>query len=247
MTSGRGHTPQDPGAKAIVDKNGLVFGTIGGGKVEAKAIAYAQDVLASGKAITPQTFTWNLQRDIGMSCGGEGTYLFELYNSKNWEVAVFGAGHVAQALTRTLTNLECKITCVDARQEWIDQLPQLHNLTALCVPNPADFVKTLNTSTYFVVMTQGHAFDVPILYEIFKEFPDAPYVGVIGSHPKALKIKNELKEKGISEELLTRLRCPMGLDLGNNQPFEISISITGELIQVRDRLLKLSTADSNRG
>ena len=43
---------------------------------------------------------WNLQRDVGMTCGGAVQLLLECYNLRRWHIVVFGAGHVAQALTR---------------------------------------------------------------------------------------------------------------------------------------------------
>ena len=43
---------------------------------------------------------WNLQRDIGMTCGGLVKLFFEVYNRNDWHVVVFGAGHVAQALVK---------------------------------------------------------------------------------------------------------------------------------------------------
>jgi xanthine dehydrogenase accessory factor len=84
-------------------------------------------------------------------------------------------------------------------------------------------------------MTMGHAHDVPILAEIAKHAPDCPYVGVIGSDIKGKRIRNDLKELGISPEFINKLRVPMGLPLGTNHPYEIAISIAAELIQVRDQ------------
>lgn len=248
MLAGKGHTPQDPGAKILVTCEGLAAGTIGGGKIEARAISYARELLEKVPLdLNPQVITWNLQKDIGMSCGGEGTYLFEVHSPSHWKIAVFGAGHVAQALTRSLVTLDCLVTCVDSRSEWIGKLPTDSKLSPFVVEIPSTQVRSFDANTFFVVMTQGHANDVPVLKEIFEKFPDAPYIGVIGSDPKALKIKTELRTLGISEELLNRLRCPMGLPLGSNQPAEIAISIVAELIQVRDRWFSFSRASSKEG
>jgi xanthine dehydrogenase accessory factor len=84
-------------------------------------------------------------------------------------------------------------------------------------------------------MTRGHATDVPVLREVLHQFPDAPYLGVIGSNVKGIKIRNEMKAEGFDPERVVRIRSPMGLDLGNNDPAEIAISIAAELIQVRGR------------
>lgn len=60
----------DRGAKGIVTCSGIEGGTIGGGKIEAAAIDYAQRLLSQGRQHA-ELVTWNLQTDIGMTCGGE--------------------------------------------------------------------------------------------------------------------------------------------------------------------------------
>ena len=234
MTSVRGSAPQDPGAKALVTTNGLEAGTVGGGKVEARAIELAQEILQSVEQSPPQTITWNLQKDIGMTCGGEVTFLFEHFHATNWPIVIFGAGHVSQALTRTLLNLNCQVTCLDPREEWTSRLPEGINI--LTVENPADEVKNFPKNSFFISMTKGHAFDVPILKAIYDHAPNCPYVGVIGSNVKGDRIKTELTEKGVSQEFISKMKVPLGLPIGNNDPYEIAISITAELLQIRDQI-----------
>ncbi len=235
IASARGSVPQNRGAKAIVTKEGLVFGTVGGGKVEARAIQEALEILNSPDAteLSPKLCTWNLQTDIGMTCGGEMTYLFELHHQSSWPIAVFGAGHVSQAFIRILSQLPCQITCIDHRSEWIEKLPNLSNLKKLCLPEPESIVKDLHPKSSFIVMTQGHAKDLPILKEIFTRHPQASYVGGIGSHVKALRLKKELLDFGISKNLVDQFVCPIGLDFGSNHPAEIAVSICAQLLQRR--------------
>ncbi len=235
LTNVRGEAPQDIGAKAIISQKGLEFGTVGGGKVEARAIKKAQELLESNtdKVLS---LTWNLQTDIGMTCGGEVEFLFEVFQSTPWPIVVFGAGHVAQALTRTLLNLNCQVTCIDHRREWVEKLDS--KTKSVVHAEPAQLVQSFAPNTFFISMTQGHAHDVPILYEVFKHFPHCLYVGVIGSEIKGKRVKMELKEMGASSDFLQKLRVPIGLPLGSNHPYEIAVSIVAELIQVRDALKK---------
>ena len=79
LLSLRGSAPQVPGAKCLVTASGLVAGTIGGGKVEARAIERAIEVLSSKKKSDPIQITWNLQRDIKMTCGGECTFFSSIF------------------------------------------------------------------------------------------------------------------------------------------------------------------------
>ena len=247
LLSSRGSAPQETGAKAIVTCQGLHFGTVGGGKVEARAIAMSQELLGPSTDRGPVMRTWNLQRDIGMTCGGEVTFLFEVHDAKKWPIAVFGAGHVAQAVVRVLATLECHVTCVDHRPEWLDRLPESPRLARIRLSTAVEartVVETLDPRTFFVVMTQGHATDVPILEEIFRRRPDVPFVGVMGSDVKAMKIRNELVALGVPAALVERLRCPIGLSLGNNEPAEIAISVAAQLL--RDRDMAFTRSDEAR-
>lgn len=231
LTSTRGSSPQDPGAKIVVTREGLCAGTVGGGKVEAAAIKKAQAILDSKSELPPEIVCWNLQKDIGMSCGGESTFLFEHFHQTHWPIIVFGAGHIAQALTRVLAKLNCHVTCVDSRQEWV---AKLEGVKAVHHPIPKEMVATFDPKSFFICMTMGHAHDVPILLEISKHAPDCHYVGVLGSDVKGIKIKRELKEMGVDESFLNKLRVPIGLPIGTNHPYEIAISIAAELLKVRD-------------
>ena len=232
QTSVRGSAPQDPGAKMVVTQEGLHFGTVGGGKIEAHAIKKSLEMIDKNTATHTELVTWNLQKDIGMSCGGEASYLFEFHPNLSWPIAIFGAGHVSQALTRVLSNLNSSVTCIDHREEWTGKLVGVKSITH---PDPKTLVSTFSENTFFICMTMGHATDVPILFEIFKHAPDTPYVGVIGSEVKGIKIKKELKDLGVSADFLEKLKVPMGLPIGSNHPYEIAISIAAEIIQIRDQ------------
>lgn len=233
LTSVRGGAPQELGAKAIITEQGLYWGTVGGGKIEAHCIRKAQEILSTKNAPRLESFIWNLQRDIGMTCGGEVTMIFETYGEASWKVVVFGAGHVSQALVRTLLTLDCQVTCIDPRPEWIEKLPSSPKLKTIHALQPKQLVSTLDPSSYFVVMSQGHATDVPILFELFTKYPDARYIGCMGSDIKAKKMKNDLLAQGISMSALERFRSPIGMDIGGNTPAEIAISVAAQLLECR--------------
>jgi xanthine dehydrogenase accessory factor len=230
----RGSAPQNLGAKIIVTESGLDQGTIGGGKIENHCIKFAQELLKK-KDSNPSYYKWNLQKDIGMSCGGEVTILFEPTILLSWPIVIFGAGHVSQALSRVLSKLKCHLICIDSRAEWIEKLQIANKITH---HNPSELVANFDSNSFFLSMTMGHAHDVPILFEIFKHHPLCPYVGVIGSEIKGKKIKAELKQLGCSDAFIQKLKVPMGLPIGNNDPEEIAISIAAQLIQSRDEASK---------
>jgi xanthine dehydrogenase accessory factor len=238
MVDAVGSTPQDAGTKMLVDPSGLVFGTVGGGRVENQAIQFAQRMLSDRDQPTTTLVEWNLQRDVGMTCGGAVKLYFEAYNHRQWRIVIFGAGHVAQALVRCLLEMECHVVCVDPRPEWIGKLPASAKLTKIQTDNMPEYVAKLADDDFVLCMTMGHKTDKPVLEEIFRRGRQPAYLGVIGSMAKRKVLVRELRESGIPADQAERFRCPIGLDLGTNQPGEIAVSVAAELIQVRDAAAK---------
>jgi xanthine dehydrogenase accessory factor len=229
----KGSVPQALGAKALITQNGLMDGTVGGGKVEAKAIQKAQEILANKDSKACLVLEWNLTKDVGMTCGGVVNFLFELHRPKNWNIIVFGAGHVAQELVPMLTRLDCAVTCIDQRQDWLNKIEDQDNLTKIQAEKLEEHVKNYNSDCYFVLMTQGHSTDLPVLSEILKQH-NPRFIGVIGSDTKALTLRTNLKNLDFSQEKIHSFHCPIGLKIGNSTPIEISHSVIAQLLQVRD-------------
>jgi xanthine dehydrogenase accessory factor len=230
-----GSVPQERGAKMIVTMNGLHYGTVGGGKVETKAIAEAQKMLRGERADSTYFVQWQLNKDVGMTCGGVVKLYFETHNAGRWHIVVFGAGHVSNALLTMLVHFDCAITCIDPRNEWLDKLPASPKLTKVRTDDMPSMVAKLPDDAFVVLMTMGHTTDKPILIEILRTRA-FPYIGVIGSDAKANILHSDLREAGLPEEAHARFVCPIGLDLGTSHPYEIAVSVIGQLIQVRDGL-----------
>ena len=223
-----GSTPADAGAKMVVSATGREFGTIGGGRIEARVIEAATEMLESGQHT--QFVDWSLKADIGMTCGGRVRLFFESWNSSPWQIVIFGAGHVTQALARLLVSLPCQLTCIDPRSDWLDQLPD--GVTTLCLEDPKSHVQSLPDETFVLCMTRGHKSDFPILETIFHDQRKFAYLGVIGSKAKAAVLRKELSEVGVDS---ADFHCPIGLPIGGNLPAEIAVSIAAQMITIRDQ------------
>lgn len=231
----RGSAPQIVGARAIVTADGIESGTVGGGKIEAAAIQHAQSLLTEDSTTTTDLVTWNLQTDIGMTCGGEVKLFFEAHTSTPWPIVVFGAGHVAQSLVPLLLNLNCQVTCIDSRPQWLAKLPEHAKLKIRCLETPCDAVASQPVNSFFVLMSRGHSTDLPVLAEILKT-RNAPYIGCIGSQQKASVLRRDLAKQKVPDEKIQSFVCPIGLPIGNNTPAEIAFSVVAQLIQKRDEL-----------
>ena len=230
----RASAPQDIGAKIIVTQDGIAYGTVGGGKVEAWVIRESQNMLNQPSENQHLFVTWNLQKDVGMTCGGEVRFFFERFCVGVWNICIFGAGHVAQALVPLLCQLPCRVHCVDPRQEWLDKMEDRRNLQKYRIEDPEEAYQIIPEGAFVALMTKGHSTDVPILRRIFEQKLSLPYLGMIGSDTKAFRVKKQLLNYGIPQEKIDQLRSPIGLKLGSNHPVEIAVSISAEMLKVRD-------------
>ncbi len=229
ITAVRGSVPGVLGGKALITAEGLIAGNLGGGKVEAKAIAQALELLCSKECY--KASTWNLQRDVGMTCGGEMAFLFEKITAiPPWHIAVFGAGHVSQALVPVLATLACHIDVFDTRSDWLARFSPMKNVILHQVMRFEDGADYLQPQSFVLSITQGHSCDRPVLRVVLGRFPEVPFLGVIGSPAKRAVLLRELKEDGIPDALLEKIICPLGLTIGGNDPAEIAISIAAQLL-----------------
>jgi xanthine dehydrogenase accessory factor len=237
LVEARGSVPQDTGAKMLVTSAGLHCGTVGGGRVEARAIAEAQAMLTASSAARPTFVSWTLKGDIGMTCGGAVKLYFEphLAGGAAWTIAIFGAGHIAQALLPVLAPLACRLSCFDSRAEWLARLPMSRNLRIEQREDLAAVVDELPDGAFVICMTQGHKTDRPILFRALST-QRFPFIGAIGSDSKAAILRRELVADGLDAKRAEEFHCPIGLPFGTNHPHEIALSIAAQLLTERDKV-----------
>ncbi len=240
-----GSTPQDRGSKMLVTAEGRVHGTTGGGRIEARCLAEAKALLDDPTAPKTRFFQWSLEKDIGMTCGGVVRVYFEAFNVTRWNIVVFGAGHVAQSVIELLSKLDCRITCIDPRQEWLARIPDSPKITKIKASDMAGEVAKIPEQSFVVLMTMGHSSDSPILVEILRN-RTFPYLGVIGSHSKAKRLRQDIAAAGLPEEAQKAFRCPIGLEIGSDAPAEIAVSVAAQLLEERDRLYASQPASRQR-
>ncbi len=241
----KGSAPQVVGAKMLVTEdcnNSPYSGTVGGGKLELFSIEHAKKLLAADNQQATDNLSLNLQKDISMTCGGVVQLFFEVYRHNSWNIAVFGAGHIAQALIPILLTLNCKIQCFDSRAEWLEKLPDSPALTKTRLDELPDAIAQIPTDSYIISVTRGHSEDVKIVEKLFQD-RTPPFIGIIGSKSKAVAIKKQLKTLGIKQNQLEQIRCPVGLSIGENIPNEIAISITAQLLQLKPKFSHLTSTN----
>lgn len=151
------------------------------------------------------------------------------------QVYVFGGGHVSQALVPVLARLDFRVTVVEERPQFADPalfpdagqvlLGDYWNIGRTVALQPWD---------YAVVLTRGHQGDYALLEQLLRQ--PLAYVGCIGSRRKVAATAQRLRDAGVPEAAITRLRSPIGLEIGAETPAEIAISIAAQLIQCRAAL-----------
>jgi xanthine dehydrogenase accessory factor len=145
---------------------------------------------------------------------------------------VFGAIDFAAAVARLGVFLGYRVTVCDARPVFATarRFPEAHEV--ICAW-PHDYLAgtELDERTVICVLTHDPKFDVPLL-ELALRSP-AAYIGAMGSRRTHDDRMDRLRERGLTEDELARLRSPVGLDIGARTPEETAVSIAAELIQLR--------------
>ena len=147
---------------------------------------------------------------------------------------VFGGGHIAVPLVQFAKALEFAVVVVDDRQDFAnkERFPQADEVK---VGEFANVTKSMDFSEgdCVVIITRGHAHDETVLKECLSKARLPGYIGMIGSRDKIARTFANLREQGISQELLAKVRAPIGLDIGARTPAEIALSIIAEIVAYR--------------
>lgn len=228
----RGSIPSFESAKLLVREDGSLFGTVGGGCVEAEVWAMARQVMLEEK---PRKLTFNLNNDpsydTGLLCGGTLEVFVEPILPTPY-LYIFGAGHVSMSLSKVATLAGFSTIIVDDRDTYAnrERFPEAAEIHA------EDYEKVFerllpNSSSFLIAVTRGHRDDMRVLR--WAVGTPARYIGMIGSKRKAIEVLRALEKEGLPREQLERVRSPMGLEIGAISPEEIAVSVVAEMVAVR--------------
>ena len=205
------------GAKVVLDRaDGLVAGTIPGEILDA--------VMADAASL--------MDREQSRTLGyGEHEVYIETVAPQP-RLLIIGAVHIAQELCRIAHSLGFRVIVNDARPFFTtrERFPEAHQVI---VGWPGEIADQLDIDgrTYVVMLSHDARFEDPILPLVLPS--DARYIGVMGSRRTHRRRVERLRKAGFPEDQVARIRGPVGLDIGAEQPGEVAISILAEMIQVR--------------
>lgn len=239
-------TSAKAGGKALVTSGGEIFGFVGGGCVTGAVRRVAAEVLASG---SPRLIRVKPKEDVVELLDADGVELHKSSCPSGGTVELFiepmlmaprcivcGASPVAASLVALARAMGYR-TVVAALEEDHGRVPDADSYVAgfdLADINPV-------AGDAIVVSTQGKR-DREALHAALST--DARYVSFVGSRRKAATLMNAVREKGMPEERLARLKAPAGLDIGAIEPEEIALSIMGEIVNRRRRALRDEAEDA---
>ncbi|MER7191972.1 XdhC/CoxI family protein [Streptomyces flaveolus] len=214
------------GRALLVRADGSYEGGLGGHpELDRTAVTETRALLDAGR-----TGTVGLSED-GSHCPGGLTLLVESRVPPP-RMIVFGAVDFAAALVRAGKFLGHHVTVCDARPVFATwaRFPEADEVV---VDWPHRYLRGTPTDgrTVLCVLTHDAKFDVPLLTEALR-MPVA-YVGAMGSRRTHEDRERRLREAGLGEHELARLRSPIGLDLGARTPEETALSIAAEIVAAR--------------
>ncbi len=261
IAEAQGSVPREAGAAMLVTASGAM-GTIGGGTVEHRALTHARTMLggADDDAVERNQDGLILDFPLGPAldqcCGGHMRVAFAVFGAADLErlreargeldlwpggpvlieaaaprhVVIYGGGHVGTALARALAPLPFAVRWVDARLDAFPaEIPA--GVETVETPLPEAEAKAAPGDALHVVLTHSHALDLEIIAAVL-ERGDFGFLGVIGSATKKALFLRRLRERGIAENRLARLTCPIGVPgVRDKRPEVIAASVAVQLLE----------------
>jgi xanthine dehydrogenase accessory factor len=174
-----------------------------------------------------------------------GTHIMRGPDGRRWLVdkvaapvdhlMLFGAGHVGAAIVRALSPLPCRITWVDERADLFPADVPAH-VAVEVTDTPEALAAAAPAGTSFLVTTHSHALDQRLAEAILKRpasLAAADWFGLIGSDTKRKQFEHRLRERGIAQDRLDGMVCPIGIPgIDGKEPAVIAIAVAAQLLMV---------------
>jgi len=218
------------GAKLLVLPGKETRGTLGNAELDAQVVHDAERAIWKGEAVT-RTYS------LGTAAEPQQVDVFIEGFPPPPSLIIVGAGHIAIPLVTFAKTLNYRVVVVDARAAFAtrDRFPTADELI---VEWPDEVLQKmdLNPSTSVAVLTHDPKFDEPTLRVVLSR--EVGYVGAIGSRKTSEERSARLKQSGVTDEQLSHIHGPIGLNIGATSPEEMALAIMAEIVATqhgRDR------------
>jgi xanthine dehydrogenase accessory factor len=212
--------PPDAGAKILLLDDGRRVGSLGVPALDEAAPAAARGPLGTG-----------VSRTVGLG-PGEAIRVFVEVHLPSPTLLVVGGSHVAMPLVTLARPLGYRTVVVDGRPRLATR-ERFPDVDELLVGIPSELVRRipLRPTTALVLVAHDYKYDLPVLRHALAG--EVGYIGMLGSRRRGDAILRMLREEGLSEDSLARIRVPIGLDLGGRTAPEIALAILAEIVASR--------------
>jgi xanthine dehydrogenase accessory factor len=210
-----------PSSRIVVLEDGRIIYTLGEPALDEQARVTALDLIAK-----------RVSRTIRLPQGSSFLdVFFELYSPPR-TLIVFGAGPVTMHLVNLAKEAGLKTIVIDGRPRFATR-ERFPHADELLIGIPSEIARALayTSSTFVVLAAHDYKYDIPVLKVVLQT--DAAYIGMLGSRRRAEAILKFLKESGVDEQSLGRIRVPIGLDIGAESAAEIALAILAEAMAVK--------------
>src|SRR5579859_6184762 len=209
----RGHAPREAGTKMVVSRE-YSWGSVGGGNLEATAVARAREMISAGAAepeIHEMRLNPHARTEHGRQCcGGVVRLLLEPLPARP-VVALFGLGHVGYELARILSRLPIQLRLADSRPEPLDRVR-----LADVIDGRADtrvhhtllgeqVLEQLPPGSHVLIMTHDHAEDFALCDAALRLPQPLGSIGLIGSSAKWTRFRAQLADQGHRPGTIARI------------------------------------------
>lgn len=162
-------------------------------------------------------------------------YYYETIKNVDFELLVFGAGHVGKAIVKIMSDMPFIIKWIDSREDQFPpEIPS--NIEVICTDTPEAEINAAPANSFFLVMTHDHGLDQTLAEQILKR-SDFTYFGLIGSNTKRRMFEKRMTRRGISPDRFDDMICPIGIDgIRGKQPATIAVSVAAQLMTIHDQL-----------
>lgn len=150
-------------------------------------------------------------------------------------LAIFGAGHVAQAVARAFAPLPFHLDWLASRE---DLRPEAGGTqaTILSEDELAEAVEAAPAGTMVAIFTHSHDLDYRLARAALAR-PDLAYVGLIGSRTKRARFERRFRDDGLGDTDLARLTCPIGIaELKSKEPAVIAVALAAQLLKLTEEV-----------